>query len=108
MDSFLPGSQALISLLDHYILIQLRDGSTTRGILRSYDQFANLVLQNNSGFSVIRGENVVLLGESINQTEQESQPPVKPNELDIKKLAVKNRVLAELGFSIINELHDSY
>lgn len=61
------------------LLVILRDGRKVVGILRSYDQFANLVLQDTveriivedkysdipRGVFVIRGENVVLLGEIV-------------------------------------------
>ena len=62
--------------LDRRLLVQLRDGRTLLGTLRSFDQFANLVLEAavervTSGSSyadvplgvhVLRGENVVLMG----------------------------------------------
>jgi len=57
----------------------LRDGRKLIGVLRSFDQFANVVLENAIeriyvkdtygdiplGLFVIRGENVVLLGEIV-------------------------------------------
>ena len=63
--------------LDKRLLVQLRDGRKIVGILRSFDQFANLVLEaavervvvghqfaeTPLGLYVVRGENVVLLGE---------------------------------------------
>mmetsp|Transcript_2517 Transcript_2517/g.6468 ORF Transcript_2517/g.6468 Transcript_2517/m.6468 type:complete len:127 (-) Transcript_2517:498-878(-) len=72
----LPGA-ALAEELDKKLLIQLRDGRKILGILRSFDQFANLVLEGAIeriivgeqygdiplGLQLIRGENVVLLGE---------------------------------------------
>jgi len=59
------------------MLVILRDGRKLHGVLRSYDQFANLVLEDTveriyhgnafaeseHGLFLIRGENVVLLGE---------------------------------------------
>ncbi|KOO53588.1 u6 snRNA-associated sm-like protein lsm1 [Chrysochromulina tobinii] len=59
------------------MLVQLRDGRKIIGLLRSFDQFANVVLEEAVeriiyekqfadvplGLYVIRGENVVLLGE---------------------------------------------
>jgi len=59
------------------MLVVLRDGRKLIGVLRSYDQFANLVLEDTlermhqgsayadirRGVFLIRGENVVLLGE---------------------------------------------
>lgn len=40
----LPGL-AIVEELDKRILVQLRDGRKVIGILRSFDQFANLVLE---------------------------------------------------------------
>lgn len=68
---------ALVEELDKRLLIQLRDGRKIVGFLRSFDQFANLVLETAMerivvgnlfaekplGLYVVRGENVVLLGE---------------------------------------------
>ncbi|GAX73889.1 hypothetical protein CEUSTIGMA_g1339.t1 [Chlamydomonas eustigma] len=72
----LPGT-ALADELDKKLLIQLRDGRKIIGFLRSFDQFANLVIDEARerlivgeqycdcplGIQLIRGENVVLLGE---------------------------------------------
>lgn len=68
---------ALVEELDKKLLVQLRDGRKIIGFLRSFDQFANLVLETaverivvgslyaevQLGLYVVRGENVVLLGE---------------------------------------------
>lgn len=72
-------SGALIDCVDKKVLVHLRDGRKLIGVLRSYDQYANLVLtqtierifhrpshsyaQTDRGVFLIRGENVVLLGE---------------------------------------------
>ena len=72
-----PPGTALVEELDKRLLVQLRDGRKLVGILRSFDQFANLVLEKATeriivgnlyaevplGLYVVRGENVVLLGE---------------------------------------------
>lgn len=85
--SFLPGTASLIKEIDKKLLVLLRDGRTLIGYLRSIDQFANLVLQDTierihvgeeygdipRGIFVIRGENVVLLGE-IDQESEKSSP----------------------------------
>eukprot|EP00879_Flechtneria_rotunda_P002221 GHRR01002407.1.p1 GENE.GHRR01002407.1~~GHRR01002407.1.p1 ORF type:complete len:123 (+),score=22.26 GHRR01002407.1:288-656(+) len=71
-----PPGTALVEELDQKLLIQLRDGRKIIGILRSFDQFANLVLENAVeriivgnlysdiplGIYLIRGENLVLMG----------------------------------------------
>lgn len=67
----------MVEELDQRLLVQLRDGRKILGILRSFDQFANLVMEDTVeriivgtqyaevplGLYVVRGENVVLLGE---------------------------------------------
>lgn len=63
-------------------MVLLRDGRTLIGYLRSVDQFANLVLHRTierihvgkeygdipRGVFIVRGENVVLLGEIVRHT----------------------------------------
>ncbi|KAE9615290.1 putative LSM domain-containing protein [Lupinus albus] len=80
-------STSLASYLDKKLLVLLRDGRKLMGILRSFDQFANAVLEGAServivgdlycdiplGLYVIRGENVVLIGEL--DLEREELPP---------------------------------
>lgn len=70
---------SLVDLVDKRILAQLRDDRKIIGILRTFDQFANVVLekaverkiyQNQFadvplGIFIIRGENVTLLGELV-------------------------------------------
>eukprot|EP00164_Ancoracysta_twista_P009070 GFYU01013308.1.p1 GENE.GFYU01013308.1~~GFYU01013308.1.p1 ORF type:complete len:133 (-),score=25.16 GFYU01013308.1:605-1003(-) len=73
----LPGTASLAEEVDKRVLIVLRDGRKLLGTLRSYDQYANLVLENTIervvsgekfgdiplGLYLIRGENVALIGE---------------------------------------------
>ena len=75
--TYLPGTASLIEEIDKKLLVVLRDGRTLIGYLRSIDQFANLLLEDTierihvgllygdieRGIFLIRGENVVLLGE---------------------------------------------
>jgi U6 snRNA-associated Sm-like protein LSm1 len=71
-------SDALVEDLDKRVLVYLRDGRFFVGYLRSFDQYANLALEdtfervvvNNEAFAdvpcglqVFRGENVVLFGQ---------------------------------------------
>lgn len=75
-------SGALVESVDKKILLLLRDGRKLIGVMRSYDQFANLVLQDTvervfvggrgfvdlpRGMYVVRGENVVMLGEVVSR-----------------------------------------
>jgi len=82
-EHYLPGTASLIEEIDKKLLIVLRDGRTLIGYLRSIDQFANLVVHRTierihvgkkygdlpRGIFVIRGENVVLLGEIDNEND---------------------------------------
>ncbi|KND04494.1 uncharacterized protein SPPG_00222 [Spizellomyces punctatus DAOM BR117] len=136
MDNFLPGSASLVDCVDKKLLVILRDSRKLIGWLRSYDQFANLVLQDTvertyvgdsygevyRGIFVIRGENVVLLGEIDKEKEAAAigmlrQLPVEEikelhkREMDIKRQTDKarSRVLQERGFSVDGqEQNDQY
>lgn len=71
------GAASLYEQLDREIVLCLRDGRNFKGWLRSYDQYANLVLDGvverlvseeayadvEVGILVVRGENVMMLGE---------------------------------------------
>mmetsp|Transcript_15632 Transcript_15632/g.33750 ORF Transcript_15632/g.33750 Transcript_15632/m.33750 type:complete len:172 (-) Transcript_15632:29-544(-) len=73
----LPGASSLVEQLNRHVLVCLRDGRNILGWLRSFDQFANLVLDKAVervvvessfgdiplGIFMIRGENVMLLAE---------------------------------------------
>lgn len=73
----IPGTASLASLVDNIIMVLLRDSRKLVGVLRSYDQFANLVLQDtveriyfedkfaelDRGFFLVRGESVVMICE---------------------------------------------
>ncbi|KAJ9218668.1 hypothetical protein DTO271D3_6950 [Paecilomyces variotii] len=78
----------LLDLTDKKLVIILRDGRKLIGVLRSWDQFANLVLQDTieriyagnlfadipRGIYLVRGENVLLLGE-IDLDREDDVPP---------------------------------
>ncbi|KAH7344994.1 Sm-like ribonucleoprotein [Rhizoctonia solani] len=96
MDSLIPftTSGALVESVDKKMVVVLRDGRKLIGVLRSYDQFANLVLENTleriyhgdayadirRGVYLIRGENVVLLGEV--DLDREDEMPLRPVPLE--------------------------
>ena len=75
--NYMPGTASLIEEIDKQLMVILRDGRTLIGYLRSIDQYANLLLSSTierihvgtkygdipRGVYMIRGENVVLLGE---------------------------------------------
>ncbi|XP_072335462.1 U6 snRNA-associated Sm-like protein LSm1 isoform X3 [Scyliorhinus torazame] len=88
--------------IDKKHLVVLRDGRTLIGYLRSVDQFANLVLHRTverihvgrkygdipRGIFVVRGENVVLLGEI--DLERETDTPLQ--KVSIEEILEAQRV----------------
>eukprot|EP00128_Syssomonas_multiformis_P010635 Colp12_sorted_trinity150504_noHs@12433 len=127
MDYF-PGTCSLIEEVDKKLLVILRDGRKLIGYLRSFDQFANLVLQDtieriyvgnqygdiHRGIYLIRGENVVLLGEIDLEKEKEStleEVPVEDiliaqaeeKEAQLQAAKTKNKLLTDKGLA---PLHD--
>ncbi|KAG8978879.1 SM-like, degradation of cytoplasmic mRNAs and positively regulates transcription initiation [Tulasnella sp. JGI-2019a] len=95
MDSLIPftTSGSLVDSVDKKMFVLLRDGRKLFGVLRSYDQFANLVLEDTverlyhsstygdiqRGVFLIRGENVVLMGEV--DLDKEDVLPLQPVDL---------------------------
>lgn len=103
-------STSLASYLDRKILVLLRDGRKLLGILRSFDQFANAVLEGACeriivgdlycdiplGLYVIRGENVVLIGE-LDPLKQELPPTMTlVSEPEIRRAQKVERDASEL------------
>ncbi|KAB5585856.1 hypothetical protein GE09DRAFT_1210443 [Coniochaeta sp. 2T2.1] len=122
----------LLDLTDKKLMLVLRDGRKLIGILRSWDQFANLVLQSTverifvppgpgnprglyadvpQGIFLVRGENVMLLGEI--DLDKDDEPPAGYDLADAtlvkslskqrhsdetKKEKAKIKKLATLGF----------
>ncbi|XP_076105030.1 U6 snRNA-associated Sm-like protein LSm1 [Mytilus galloprovincialis] len=129
--SYLPGTASLIEEIDKKLLVVLRDGRTLIGFLRSIDQFANLVLHRTierihvgkkygdipRGIFVVRGENVVLLGEI--DLENENTLPLEEVSIDEilemqreEQLVTqeeeerKKKAMLERGLQPHSELHD--
>ncbi|TDH13381.1 hypothetical protein EPR50_G00056790, partial [Perca flavescens] len=122
--NYVPGTASLIDDIDKKHLVLLRDGRTLIGYLRSIDQFANLVFHQTverihvgkkfgdipRGIFIVRGENVVLLGEidvekpcdtvlqqvSIEEIleEQRLQQQAKQETEKVKTAALKDRGLS--------------
>nr|CAD7457426.1 unnamed protein product [Timema tahoe] len=94
--SYSPGTASLLDELDKKLMVLLRDGRTLIGYLRSVDQFANLVLHRTierihvgrqygdipRGVFIVRGENVVLLGE-IDPLKEDATPLIQVSVDDI-------------------------
>jgi len=96
-----PPSQ--VEELDKKLLVVLRDGSKILGTLRSFDQFANIVLESAVeriivgasysdiplGLYIVRGENVVLMGEVDEARETEGLTAVDNDEIKRAREAEK-------------------
>ncbi|KAM7471880.1 hypothetical protein LguiA_010063 [Lonicera macranthoides] len=94
-------STSLASYLDKKLLVLLRDGRKLLGILRSFDQFANAVLEGACervivgdlycdiplGLYVIRGENVVLIGELDLEKEELPAHMTRVSPEEIKRVS---------------------
>ena len=105
--NYMPGTASLIEEIDKKQLVVLRDGRILIGYLRSVDQFANLVLHKSverihvdsmygdipKGIFVVRGENVVLLGEVDPESEEREgleRVPI-PTILDAQSKMLKEK-----------------
>ncbi|CAJ2638303.1 sm-like protein LSM1B [Trifolium pratense] len=103
-------STSLATYLDKKLLVLLRDGRKLLGFLRSFDQFANVVLEGACervivgdlycdvplGLYVIRGENVVLIGE-LDLGKEELPPHMTcVSEADIRKAQKAERDASDL------------
>ncbi|XP_011494491.1 PREDICTED: U6 snRNA-associated Sm-like protein LSm1 [Ceratosolen solmsi marchali] len=127
-----PGTASLLEELDKKLMVLLRDGRTLIGYLRSVDQFANLVLHRTierihvgkeygdipRGVFIVRGENVVLLGE-IDKDKEKNLPlsevsvddildaQRREQELKQDQERLMNKALKDRGLSYIPDLgHD--
>ncbi|XP_050296080.1 U6 snRNA-associated Sm-like protein LSm1 [Anthonomus grandis grandis] len=130
----LEGTAHLLDELDKKLMVLLRDGRTLIGYLRSIDQFANLVLHRTierihvgkeygdipRGVFIVRGENVVLLGE-IDQNKEDNLPlrqvsvddildaQRKEQEGKVEKQKLMSQALKERGFQMNSDMtHDDY
>lgn len=56
LDHYLPGAASLAELLDTKVSVLLQDGRYLIGILRSYDQYLNLVLESTVERQVVQGK----------------------------------------------------
>ncbi|KAI1107369.1 Sm-like ribonucleoprotein [Jackrogersella minutella] len=108
----------LLDLTDKKLLVCLRDGRKLTGVLRSWDQFANLVLQSTvervyattsdpaepkpkglyadqmHGIFLVRGENVLLLGEIDLDRDDDPPPGFEKAEFNaVEKLAKERRAV---------------
>ncbi|KAK4383377.1 Sm-like protein LSM1B [Sesamum angolense] len=100
----------VLQLVDEKLLVLLRDGRKLLGILRSFDQFANAVIEGACervivgelycdiplGLYVIRGENVVLIGEL--DLDKEELPPhmTRVSAAEIRRAQKAEREASEL------------
>ncbi|KAK6197734.1 Mitotic exit network component [Pestalotiopsis sp. IQ-011] len=110
----------LLDLTDKKLIICLRDGRKLTGILRSWDQFANLVLQSTieriyaplpeaaedspvkgyyadktHGIFLVRGENVLLLGEIDLDKDDETPTGFEEKDWKVVENMIKDKKAAD-------------
>eukprot|EP01100_Stratorugosa_tubuloviscum_P013880 TRINITY_DN714_c0_g1_i2.p1 TRINITY_DN714_c0_g1~~TRINITY_DN714_c0_g1_i2.p1 ORF type:complete len:131 (-),score=54.41 TRINITY_DN714_c0_g1_i2:374-766(-) len=104
MDNFISGAASLIHEVDKKVLFVFRDGRVFYGILRSFDQFANLVIEScceriiidncyadyDLGTLIVRGENIVLIGEMSGKENENLQ------KADLDKIMNAYRIQLDL------------
>ncbi|GKV09794.1 hypothetical protein SLEP1_g21238 [Rubroshorea leprosula] len=107
-------STSLANYLDRKLLVMLRDGRKLLGTLRSFDQFANAVLEGACervivgdlycdiplGLYVIRGENVVLIGELDLEREELPEQMTRVSETEIRRAQKAEREASDLKGSM--------
>ncbi|RLV91577.1 Sm-like protein LSm1 [Spathaspora sp. JA1] len=105
---------ALVGSVDRKIFVLLRDGRNLFGILRTFDQFANLVVQDTyeriyledqkkfaevyRGVFMVRGENVVMMGElDIDREDDhlELMEQIDYKEAELELEAKHKRIISE-------------
>eukprot|EP01097_Dermamoeba_algensis_P008842 TRINITY_DN605_c0_g2_i1.p1 TRINITY_DN605_c0_g2~~TRINITY_DN605_c0_g2_i1.p1 ORF type:complete len:133 (+),score=34.01 TRINITY_DN605_c0_g2_i1:126-524(+) len=125
------GTTSLIDEVDKKLIVVLRDGRKFIGIMRSFDQFANIVLESTIeriyvgntygdvplGIFIVRGENVVLLGDideerdaptNLTKVSAEEIKKAQKKEQEAKELAtkVKRKLLLDRGLFLDATLED--
>ncbi|GAQ77870.1 U6 snRNA-associated Sm-like protein LSm1 [Klebsormidium nitens] len=116
----LPGTSSLAEDLDKKLLVVLRDGRKIVGILRSFDQFANVVLEAAIeriivgevycdiplGLYIIRGENVVLIGEIDLQKEELPANFKRVGVAEIREAQKAEQDASELKSSMMKRMNE--
>lgn len=109
LPAFLPGSSSLVEQIDRKLLIVLRDGRHLIGVLRSFDQFSNFLLEDSSerrildlgngsfvytdiqlGLFLVRGDSMVLLGEVEDDNEENQEDIIMDSTNNAKNNNDKN------------------
>jgi U6 snRNA-associated Sm-like protein LSm1 len=95
LPDYLPGAASLFEQLDKQIMVVLRDGRNLVGVLRSFDQYSNMVLEDTYerhvvddkygdlplGLYLVRGDSMVMLGEVDPKRESENLTKVTADEI---------------------------
>lgn len=105
---------AIVGSVDRKIFVLLRDGRIIFGVLRTFDQYANLILQHAveriyiteqnkygecyRGVFMVRGENVVMLGEI--DIDKEDQPLNLMEKIPFEQVQLYKKEKDELTFKV--------
>lgn len=110
--------------LDYELLVRLRDGRLYVGVLRSFDQFGNMLLDNVSqrltayhpefkkmcyadlhlGSLIIRGDNMMLFGRIRDQTDLPPDPPTLSPPVPLSPIPPSSCQMLELPLDEISKL----
>lgn len=110
----LSAAASLVEDLDKRLLVILRDGRQYIGILRTFDQFSNIVLDETVervvversfadvplGLYIVRGENVVLMGELAGEEWRQLAGHSRVSPEDIKRAQKAEHAAAALKGSM--------
>eukprot|EP00823_Brevimastigomonas_motovehiculus_P006710 TRINITY_DN560_c0_g1_i1.p1 TRINITY_DN560_c0_g1~~TRINITY_DN560_c0_g1_i1.p1 ORF type:complete len:137 (-),score=27.09 TRINITY_DN560_c0_g1_i1:392-802(-) len=125
VESFLEHAveSSLIDLLDKKLLLCLRDGRTFMGIFRTFDQFSNVLLEKTIerkifktemyadcpvGVFMVRGENIVLIGEVDEKKDAESIKSMKKVSEETIKKAIAEDALSLVQQNKIQKLESEF
>ncbi|PVU94236.1 hypothetical protein BB561_002714 [Smittium simulii] len=131
-ENYFTTTSCLKDLIDKSVYVSLRDGKNILGILRTFDQYGTVVIQDaiervyvkdafgdiERGIFLIRGENVIMLGELGAECNEKALAGINFRKLPIEQILelqrleqeenqLKNKAftnkLVALGFSVDNQ-----
>jgi len=104
------GVRMLEEYLDQHVFVLLRENSCIYGILRSFDQYHNMLLENATEISIfedeysevqsevtmLRGENVAIIGYA------EDKPEIALRKVDPKTISKKSKHTSDEDLNFID------
>mmetsp|Transcript_12658 Transcript_12658/g.43964 ORF Transcript_12658/g.43964 Transcript_12658/m.43964 type:complete len:142 (+) Transcript_12658:3-428(+) len=114
----LSAAAALVEELDRKLLVVLRDNRKLIGVLRSFDQFSNIIMQEtverivvgdlyadiSLGTYIVRGENVVLMGQVDPNLEHDMGGLRRVSEAEIKQAQKAEKEAEKMKGSMLKRM----